>query len=365
MTQTNREAQLGQELYELMCASSGATPEAIRSAPTLMSFKYIRAEVARIADLDTHEQAVAVVARRFIEEATHAPTEEISQRDDKDADRGAAARCLLGLYPGTDSMILSERRIQAAGFIGKKVRSTTKKTLRNTGRLESYETILMARLAGHIWDREVDFISDPPLENPAAPPLAALRDLIFTVDRLTFTLDSVLCRWKNERAFWPKESRNALKWFSRFVYLVKLPQPEEVDLAGAGFPNSIMDTVALIFRLSPFSMAVHQQYADRVRLATPELTSTPRIEGAREMWSSWIESCHCDLPSTDPACLPHQLFNELDEYGALLAVCWADFRDPYHSPTSENMGRSVAEILEFYAIDPDIDKKVKYVYSDL
>jgi hypothetical protein len=118
-------ATLAEELYALV-ERDGATPAAIRAMPGLMGLTYIRAEVPG-ANESAQEDVVAATVRAFIEQATYALEEQVSQRDDKDADRGAAARCLLGLQAGTGSMLLGERRERAAGHLVKKVRTMTKR----------------------------------------------------------------------------------------------------------------------------------------------------------------------------------------------------------------------------------------------
>lgn len=354
---------LADELYELM-SGDGATPAAVREMPALMSLTYIRAE-APSTDEDALDEAVAATARAFIEQATYALEEPVSQRDDKDADRGAAARCLLGLYPGTGSMLLAERRRCAAEHLVKKVRTMTKRRERK-GRVISHEMVLMEQLASQLWDRETDFLKQRDRGEPERERQAdeQLLQVVHTVWKITGELDSelgVACYLvpPDSADRYPFDSDHiSLYHFGQFWKLVHAPEREFIEAAeGVQAPLVTLfppGLIAQMYVLAPF------QYTEIDRLANstlpgPYMGSSQVMMELISRWRVWLQSCWCNKQEPQPTCQVHRFREALLKYQKAIEECWANLRDPHRSPAVYGFRRTPTETLEYYAIR-SIDK---------
>jgi hypothetical protein len=358
--------ELGVELYELMLEPSGASPAAIRDKPGLMSLSFIRAEAPHREDGEAQEEAVAVTVREFIEEASYALEEPISQREDKDADRGAAARCLLGLQSGTDSMLLWERRQRAAGHLVKHVRTLTQRHTKR-GKVESHEIRLMDRLADQLVQRENDFLRDngtiglPP---DSALWLAAVSDAWTVTGELRAQVDTCIGVLRpspgDEYPF--RCDYASLELLGRFWQLVKIPAADDSFLADIHqrsdelatiFPEGL---VALLYVLTPFDLDILERLTGSELTLTPEIASPQIVHDLLSQWHDWLALCACDPLTPDASCMAHRFHEALKSYNKQLEKCWAELRDPYRSPLGYKSRRSTAEALAYYAVRPPIDK---------
>lgn len=358
---------LTDELYALV-SGDGATPAAIREMPRLMSLTYIRAE-APSTDEDDRDGPVAATVRAFIEQATYALEEPLSQRDDKDVDRGAAARCLLGLDSGTGSMLLSDRRKRAAGHLVKHVRTVTKRRERK-GRIVSHEMLLMEQLASQLWDREVDFLrGDQPRESePDAhvrdPWLATLSDVWTTATELQSNIERCVgtLRPQPGEAYPLRGDYASLELLARFWQLVRIPPEHDPFLADLDHPSAALNTlfpeglVALLFVLAPFDRDTIERLSKAELMLTPEMGSPEIVHELLPQWNEWLASCHCHPLEPQEPCSVHRFQETLVSYIQQIDKGWAELRDPDRSPLSYKSRRTPVETVEYYAILPDIDK---------
>jgi hypothetical protein len=361
---------LAEEMYELM-SGGGATPTAIREKPALMGLTYIRAE-APGTDQDAREDAVAATVRDFIEEATYALEEPVSQREDKDADRGAAARCLLGLYPGTGSMLLRERRQRAAGHLVKNVRTvTTRREVK--GRMISHEMLLMEQLASQLWDRETDFLRDGNSSRPThdikdrdSPWLAVVHGAWNTARELSSALEQCCGGLQNphpDREYLSRCDYNSLELFGKLWTYVMIPKQGDPWLDVMGKPEEELarmfpeGEVVFLYYFSPFRRATLERLSHEIVVA-PDIAPIPVVSELIEPWRTWLGICQCDLLKPDLiSCKVHLFRSSLRVYIEKLGECWEDLRDPYRSPRHYRPGQTPAEIFERYGLRvPAIDK---------
>ncbi len=124
-----------------------------------MGLRYVREESTGSALLG--EEQIAESVRQFIEEATYALDQPVSQREHNDADNGYAARILLGLEVGTDVLLLTKRRKKASSVVGLTISGMAK---RRQGSRTSWEQRLMNALARKMMERENAFLRRQTLE---------------------------------------------------------------------------------------------------------------------------------------------------------------------------------------------------------
>jgi hypothetical protein len=359
---------LADELYALM-TNAGATPAAIRAMPGLMSLTYIRAEAPTTID-DARDEAVAATVRNFIEQATYALEEPLSERDDKDADLGAAARCLLGLDPGTGSMLLSERRKRAASHLVKNVRTVTKRR-EVRGRMVSHEIVLMEHLATQLWDRESDFLRDGSHSGGASsaqdgdsPLLASISDAWTAAGELESNINYCVGALRPQPGDdYPFRSDYAsLELLARFWQLVRIPPEHDPFLADVDEPDDVLTTlfpeglVALLFVLAPFDRATTERLSREDLILTPEIVAPEFVHELMPHWHEWLGSCQCHPLEPEKSCSVHRFQDTLGLYIKQLDKCWTELRDPHRSPLSYKLRRTPSETLEYYAIRSAIDK---------
>lgn len=355
---------LADELYALM-KGAGATPAAVRDMPELMGLQYIRAE-APSGDGDAPDDAVAATVRDFIEQATYALEEPVSQRDDKDADGGAAARCLLGLHPGTGSMLLPERRKRAAGYLVKKVRTMTKRR-KIRGSMVSHEMILMEQLASQLWEREGAFLRQRDNHEPERGRLADehLLQVVHEVWKIAGELDSELgiaCYLvpSDSADRYPFDSdQGSLYLFGQFWKLVHAPEQEFIEAAvgveanlASLFPPGL---IAQMYVVVPFQYTEIERLADST-LPGPYVGSSQVMVEMTSQWCAWLQSCWCDRREPQPDCQVHRFRESLLAYRKAVEECWANLRDPHRDPTVYGLRRTPSETLEYYAIREIVDK---------
>ena len=362
---------LANELCDLV-NREGATPTAIRDMPGLMGLTYIQAETPSLEDGDAQEEAVAVTVREFIEQASYALEEPVSQREDKDADRGAAARCLLGLHPGTGSMLLWERRTRAAGHLVKHVRTMTKPR-EVKGRVVSHETILMEQLASQLWEREVDFLRGRgSAQNDMyrdSPWLAVVRDAWSTARELATQLEhccDILRPKAPNYAYFERCDYNSLELFGKLWKYVMIPKQGDPWLATMGTPEEELTKlfpeggVVFLYYMSPFRRATLERLSNDITEA-PAIAPIPVIRELIEPWRAWLKTCKCNTVRPDPnACGVHRFRWSLKVYTENLGKCWEDLRDPYRTPSHYRSDQTPGEITERYGLRvPAIDKNTK------
>jgi hypothetical protein len=359
---------LADELYVLM-TGDGATPAAIRAMPALMSLAYITAQAPN-TDGNAREDAIAATVRAFIEEATYVLEEPMSEREDKDVDRGAAARCLLGLYPGTSAMLLAERRKRAASHLVKDVRTITKRRERK-GRMVSYEMLLMEQLASELWERETDFLRDSNHSGDVhdendrdSPLLAAVSDVWSTAGDIQSNIDYCVGALRPQPGDdYPLRSDYAsLELLARFWQLVRIPPEHDPFLADVDEPDDVLTTlfpeglVALLFVLSPFGRDTIERLSRTELILPPEILSSEIVHELIPHWHEWLGSCHCQPLEPQESCSVHRFQEILGSYIKQLDKCWVELQDPHRSPLSYKSRRSPAETMEYYAIRQPIDK---------
>jgi hypothetical protein len=350
---------LADELYALV-TGDGATPAAIRTMPTLMGLTYIKAEAPSV-DKDARDDAVAATARNFIEQATYALEEPLSERDDKDADLGGAARCLLGLDPGTGSMLLPERRKRAAGHFVKKVRTVTKRRERK-GRSVSHEMLLMEQLARELWDRETNFLhgSDQSDVRRDSRLLATVSDAWAAATNLQSNIDTCVevLRPLPGKDYPFFNDYASLELLARFWQLVRIPLEAdpflaEMDWLATIFPAGL---VASLFVLTPFDRATIERLSQAELILTPEIASPEIVHELMPQWHEWLGSCQCRPLERQESCSVHSFQEALGSYVEQLDKCWTELRDPHRTPLSYKSRRTPAETIEYYAIRATIDK---------
>lgn len=366
LTSTAPNNPLGEELYELMTEASGATPAAISTKPHLMGLSYIRAEAPNLDDADAQEEAVAVTARAFIEEATHALDEPVSQRESTEADKGAAARCLLGLHPGTGSMLVAKRRKRASDYADKSV-ATMKKRRTAHGKAGTYETRLMDQLADQLLDREMDFLREADNKDvisPVAPEDSSWLATVHTVWQTAKDLRSTVgCYYS---AFRPEDGYDfdyeSLDLFGFLWTLVNIPRPNDITATGIGKSEEPMavlfaeGAIAIMFVYSPFE----RETIERLSVADPAppgIAHSPMISELITPWCAWLDSCQCKGPTPSPQCAVHRFREALDSYIKHLERCWDELRNQYRTPIDYGKDRSPAMLVESYGLLlPTLDK---------
>lgn len=370
---------LADELCDL-ANGDGATPTAIRGMPGLMGLTYIRAETPRLDD-DVQEEAMAVTVRECIEQASYALEEPASQREDKDADRGAAARCLLGLYPGTGSMLRWERRKHAAGHLVKHVRTMTKPR-EVKGRLVSHETVLMEQLATQLWEREVDFLNRPNgvnSDNDRATGDSGWLEVVYnawdTARRLSASLK--LCsgfhRYEPDIEYDSQRDYTSLEWFAKFWQYIEIPAEDSSWFAKDDEPETGRASLSLVTQLvanifgrglpeilfvsSPFDRGVIERLSTEI-VVTSDTDPSPIVREQITLWRTWLESCPCPASTPDPkSCKVHWFYSSLAQYIDELHKCWDELRDPYHTPAHFGNDPSPAKVFAKYGLRiPAIDK---------
>jgi hypothetical protein len=331
-----------------------------------MSLSFIRAEVPSHDEGEAQEKAVAVTVREFIEQATYALEEPISQREDKDADRGATVRCLLGLESGTDSMLLWERRKRAAGHLGKDVRTMTQRRTKQ-GRVESHEIRLMDRLADQLVQRENDFLRENGtigFTPDSALWLSAVSDAWSVTGELRSSVEGCVgvLRPSPGEEYPFRSDYESLELLGRFWQVVRVPAANDPFLADVHQQSDELATVfpeglvALLYALTPFDRDTLKRLAGAELTLTPEIASTQIVHDLLPQWHDWLASCQCDPLALDASCVVHRFHQALDSYRKQLDKCWAELRDPYRSPLGYKSQRSTPDTLAYYAVRPPIDK---------
>lgn len=366
---------LASELCDLM-KGNGATPTAIRGMPELMGLAYIRAEAPSLDDGNAQEEAVAVTVRECVEQASYGLEEPVSQREDKDADRGAAARCLLGLHPGTGSMLLWERRVRAAGYLIKHVRTMTKPR-KVKGRMVSQETILMEQLANQLLEREADFLRDSHDRDAAhhdiyrdTPWLKIAHGAWSTASELATELKhccDVLRPAEPDQEYYARCDYNSLELFGKLWAYIMIPKVGDPFLAAVGtpegeiaklFPNG---DIALLYYMGPFKRAALERLSSEI-VDAPAIAPVPVVRDLITPWRAWLQTCGCDIVEPNLfECSVHRFRSTLEDYIKKLGECWEDLRDPYRTPRHYKPDQTPAEIIEQYGLRaPTIDKNTKH-----
>jgi hypothetical protein len=351
-----------------MLESAGATLETIQTCLGLMRLRYIKVDAALHSD-SVDEEAVAMTARGLIEQATYALDKPVSQRENTDADNGAAARCLLALEQGTGSMLLSERRKRAVRHLHKSdVRSLTHQhKSRRTGQTESYETRLMDALAHQMIEREVDYANQQPHEHsPIADQTGTLAlQLVHKLWAVAGELNeelSAACALDLPRAEDPLpfgEDIASLCLFGQFWKLVHAPERESLETTGEqeGQPVAEMSPpvlIALMCEAAPFPYDAMERLADSVTWVV-QFTLTSAMSELLVRWRVWLKSCLCDQSVPDPTCEVHSFRNALVAYRSAVEECWATLRDPHRTPKVYGIRRTLDETLAWYRIRSGID----------
>ena len=356
--------ELGSELYELMKERSGATPAAIREKPHLMGLQYIRAEAPVLDELEAQEDAIAVMAREFIDEAAHALDKQISQREHTDVDNVTAVRYLLALEQGTASMPLRERRERAAECL----RAEDAKNLRHQyktkrrGVTETRETKLMDAVADKLMEREIQFLKDSqadPSEPPNSPLLAGVSELHGVAQELHSTMSYLTAKPRSaHREDFDVES---LCLLGRFSQLVNIPL-EEGHLDGWADPVlrallllSPTRTVAAMFSLIPFEGDT-VNLMGQVDFSVSSIALFDFVDDLMPQWHAWLRLCVCDRAEPQADCPVHRFQTLLNSYIGRLDACWRELRDPYHSPSSYKFRTTPDRIIREYSLNPTIDK---------
>jgi hypothetical protein len=377
-THTTLDDQLGCELYDLMQEPYGATPAAIQAKAGLMSLAYIRDEAPHLEDGEVQEEAVAVTARSFIEQATYALDEDISEREHTEADRGAAARCLLGLHPATVSMNLADRRKRAAEYLVKKVRTMTKPRKDRGG--ESHEMRLMKNLALQLQEREFDFLRgqggvSSDRNETDRHWFAAAHNAWRTARALSMRLK--LCsgfrRHEPDIEYDTQRDYISLEWFGKFWHYVKIPAENSPWFAKDREPETGRASLSLVTQLtanmfgrglpeilfvsSPFDRQAIEKLSAEI-VATPDANPPPIIRELITTWQAWLESCPCSESDPNPeSCEFHWFYSSLEQYIDELHKCWDELRDPHHTPAHFGNDPSPTKIFERYGLRiPAIDK---------
>jgi hypothetical protein len=342
-----------------MSGRYGAAIAAIRQMPHLMSLRQVRAEAPPTNSHKEHEQAVATTAQDAIKLATYALDKKITERDHGDADHGGAARCLLAIEQGTETMLLHERRKRAAGRAIKLVPSMGH---RHPGK-KTYEERLMDNVASKLLAREVKFLRREQ-EYVDGDTIARIHDspwlrILHQVWLATIGLCSDL-RMYRDPTWLPSKNPGRYYWestlgsFGKFwelleePYLLSPPVPSDYQLQPT---LSAMDLLALMCNDSPFEPeALHS-------LPKPPGLSLGRWSGppdeAVTIWRKWLEECQCDNSNPSPLCSVHRFLFALEQYKAQLERCWETLRDPYGTIKRYRRYQSVAHILMSHGIFVD------------
>jgi hypothetical protein len=375
-------SELADELYGLMREAHGASTEAIRRRPRLMSLNCVRAGVPELDTAEATEEAIANSAREVLTRATEALAEPPEERELIDeVDNGAAARVYLGLERGTETLLLSERRERASLYTGKSV-SAMMKTQKKPFR-RSPEYYLMASLADVVIAREVEFVARKRPSVPS-PEMVAVHQAWRAVERLRKQI--VLYDVFNSSLDvpeWGGDLNSTLALFGHMWQLVEAPKEYSFTEIGPDQPPTTMqDPHELLYLLrltSPFNQA---ELDEIVRCIRPGLPTAPPdrwlaedieietsnatepifvvqptadddvlfAESIIERWQRWLDGCLCKVAGDYWACRQHRFRRALDLYQGKLEECWAYLRDPLNSPGEYDRAVGAAEQLTQYGV---------------
>jgi hypothetical protein len=337
---------LGRELYALMKEPAGATAAAIREKPGLMGLRFVRAETPARHDHDAYEQAVAVMVCEHLEAASRTLNEVVTQRQSPLADNGAAARCLLGIEKGTDTMLLYERREKAAKHADKERRSMIK----SHGKTPDYEMRLMDALAGKLEAREVaELDKEPPspfdrsfvdrfLPSWTPRPLADYYRAWSIAKRLGDGLNDALGCVQRKSADQHRGYRCGLCFpplmnYARLTAVTTaIGEPDRWAMFRKDdFPAR--NALRRIQTASPFDQATHTLLEQSVvtEMGYPQLDRAFGKDVSAQ-WDGWVRTCECaDTPG--PSCRVHQTISGSTDYVTTVEIEWQRLQEGLHALT--------------------------------
>lgn len=372
-------SELADELYRLMQEVHGASTEAIRRMPRLMSLNCVRAGIPELDTAEATEEAIAANARKVLRQATEELAKPPGEREPIDeVDEGAAARLYLGLEPGTGTLLLKDRRERATLYTGG--RNVRAMAHAQSGR-RSHEFRIMASLANVLITREVEFVARKRPSVPS-PEMVAVHHAWRAVERLRNQIMLYNLFHSSEVSGWGGDLNSTLALFGHMWQLVEAPK--ENSLTEIGFdqpPTTLQSPHELLYLLrltSPFNQAELDELSRCIR---PGLPTTPPdrwlaedveietsratepifvvqptadddvfVEGTIERWQHWLDGCLCKVAGDYWACRQHRFRRTLDLYQGKLEECWAYLRDPLNTPGEYDRAVSAAEQLMQYGV---------------
>jgi hypothetical protein len=362
--------ELGDELYELMLGSDGASADAIQRTSRLMSLRCVGTGSPAV-DLPTATaDATALRAREVLTEATDDLVKPLEEREPvDDTDLGAAARCFLALERGTEALDLKDRRKEAALYTGdKSIRAMAKAQKRPYRR--SHEHKLMIALAGKLVEREwtlLDEVSDRTADDTSrdSPWLAAVHDAWDAATGLSSALEQCCGIFRPE----PGEEYpfrcdyDSLELYGKLWKYVKIPGKDDPFVATIGKPEEPVSTLfaegltAMLFAFSPFDRETIERLSADVVVA-PDIAPIPVVSELIAPWHTWLGSCQCDLVTPDlGSCTVHRFRTTLDMYIKELNKCWDELRDPFRTPFQYRRDHSPDQTVDRYGLRvPPVDR---------
>jgi hypothetical protein len=334
-------SELGEELYVLMLKAHGATAAAIQRMPRLMSLNYVRAGVPELETPEAIEEAMAVNARKVLTEATEDLAKPPDEREPIDeVDNGAAARVYLAIEPGTETLLLKDRRERATIYTGKPVRVMAHA---QEGR-RSHEYNLMASLAGRLIDREIEFVArnHPPI---LTTELHAVHQAWRAVHSLGYQLMLYDIFHSTSAPSWGGDLNDTLALFGGLWQVVEAPSEDTFDFSPDQVPTSLDNPQELLYLLrlaSPFDQAALNNLsrciqegppveppddllAEEMEIKTssarapvfvrPSVDDDALVRYLVEHWQKWLEGCLCEMiVDRNPFCRQHRFRRALDLY---------------------------------------------------
>ncbi|HEV7938974.1 MAG TPA: hypothetical protein VGP18_13240 [Solirubrobacteraceae bacterium] len=359
-------SQLGDELYELMCMPEGATASNISTKKALMGLLYVSKKIEDLIreEAGGYEAAItaehqAEVVRQYIKQATEELDEPLGERDHTDmAERGRAARVLLALETGTETLTVAKRRSKAAREADIALRTMT----RERPGFPSWQRRLMNAIASKMWECEVDsalgdqsrsYASQEQKATDATEPFARLyliwQSLASAISNLTHLLDDkdnpelrvdgrdrllmaalmpnlvfLAATFERPTDDWAWDGKTALEHVLpptvRWLMFTNMPMPE-VDAWGEIFGNNpgLWGDWA--------SLVLDDRLADFISEQGFELIGHfPEVE-------PWLGECEC-MPLENPttACPAHLLIITLEQMRVLVEREWVGATEAYKSP---------------------------------
>lgn len=359
---TTPSEQLGDELYDLMQGSDGASVDAIQRKPRLMSLSCVRSGSPAVDAPHPTAEAIALRAREVVKEATDDLVKPPPEREPVDeTDLGAAARCFLALEPGTEALGLKDRRREAALYTDKSIRAMAKTQARPYR--PSHERKLMGALAAKLREREFDFLEQrgnvarPSANTPGGGPwLQVVQGVWDIAHRLSASLHICFGFFQPAPSGEYIADVDSLMLFRNLLSLINWPDDTtyvRFDLMPHQPPKMLPhQTIANLHKAAPFDSDTIRRLS-HTEIGFPE---SPYADELLVLWRRWLDSCQCSRTQPDSPCKVHRFRSALDSYIEHLDQCWTELRDPYREPGSYGIDRSPTKILEWYCVRAIIDK---------
>ena len=364
-----------------MLEPNGASVDAIQRKPRLMSLRCIRVGSAAVEVSNPTNEALARRTREILTDTTDDLVKPPHEREPvDDTDFGAAARCFLGLEPGTEALDRRRRREKADLYTGERMSIEAMAKTQKKPYRQSHEHKLMDALAEKIMGREWAVLAAPShrtvqSEREAQFALAPERPwmkILHEAWQATSHLDLALYRSLKARKTPGGEDQDrldidSLELFATFWTLIYEPGadgkretgPNPTEPGPKASPKRLIEWV---LDESPFTWPMIKPLADAM---APD---GKRLDGQEELfarWLLWLQTCKCMERDPDPACRPHRVLKALYHYLEFLTWCWDEVRDPYHTPSSYGKQITPMRTLQFGGVRIPPGSEESFLFRDI